>query len=162
MRAVAACRLIITADDLGVGPHVDRAVFAAADAGVVRCASVLVNGASVQEAALGVQLRPDLSVGLHLAFVQARAVSPAGTLGRLTQSEDLPADVFQMMLRRPGVDDLLREAEAQLLRFQALFGAKPGFVNTHQHAQVWPPALAAMVTLCQRHGIRRVRLSAER
>ena len=162
MRAVAACRLIITADDLGAGPRVDRAVFAAADAGVVRSVSVLVSGTSIEDAASGVRLRPQLSVGLHLAFVQARAVSPAGTLGRLTQSEELPADVFQMILRRPQSVDLLREAEAQLARFREIFGVNPGFVNTHQHAQLWPPALSAIVSLCERHGISRVRLPAER
>ena len=143
---------------------------AAVDAGIreayghdaITSTSLLACGPTAREAGAWAGSQPGLSVGLHLGFVQGRALSAPGRIPSLLDREGaLPASVLHLALRRPSARDLLREAEAQLGVFLLAVGRAPDFVNTHQHAQLLPGVLRAVLTLCARHGVRRIRLPAE-
>ena len=64
------------ADDLGIDPSVDRAIFRAFELGALGGASVLVTGPSFAQAAQEAHAL-GLPVWLHLALVDADPVSPA-------------------------------------------------------------------------------------
>jgi len=149
-------RLIVTADDLGVGPDMDDGILAAADAGAITSASVLVGGPTADR--LG--RATELCLGLHLAFVQGRPVSeqPLPTLA--PGGQFLPS---ALVLARSRIDpnELHVEAEAQVRRFVDLVGRLPAFVNTHQHTQLLPSVRRVLLRVCERWAIARVRLPAE-
>ena len=140
----------------------NHGIMQAYDRGIVTSASVLVGGdhaeAGVQEAAE----RPDLSLGLHLAFIQANPIcSPVAIPSLIGASGELRPSAMHLVARPPAVSDLWREASAQLRRFRELVGRPPDFVNTHQHTQVVPQVMMIMRRLCARHGVPRARLAAE-
>lgn len=152
----------MTADDLGASVHVNRGVLAAHERGIVTGASVLVTGPAVAKGVAAARAIDGLTLGLHLAFVQGRPISPAATLPSLVRADGtfLPSAV-RLMARRPRLDELEREATAQMETYLALCGGVPSFVNTHQHTQLIPAVLRAMIRVCNRYGVSRVRLPAE-
>jgi len=155
-------RLIVTADDLGWSPPVSAGIRAAWERGVITSVSVLMTGDDVEEAAEWIQTQADISVGLHLAYVQGRPCSAPTDVPSLVDSEGrFPASVLRLLTQNPDPADLARESEAQMQRFLSLVKRPPAFVNTHQHAQLLPRVLDVMVALCARHQIERIRLPAE-
>ncbi len=154
-------RLIITADDLGMSEAVDAGVLASFDRGLVTSASLIACGPTAASAVEQTAARPDLSLGLHLCFVQGTPVSDPQTIRSLVDGDELLPSVVHLAFRGPTRTDLAVEAQAQLLRFVTLTGQTPAFVNTHQHAQLLPAVLQTIIELCNEHGIPRVRLPAE-
>ena len=66
------------ADDLGLHPSVDRAIFRAFEAGAIQGASVLVTGETFDDAAQEAR-RVGLPLSLHLAIVDTAPLSdPSG------------------------------------------------------------------------------------
>ena len=71
-RAQGECALkalIVTADDFGIAPEVNAAVELAHTRGILTAASLMVNGAAVDDAVERARRLPSLRVGLHLVLV---------------------------------------------------------------------------------------------
>jgi predicted glycoside hydrolase/deacetylase ChbG (UPF0249 family) len=66
--------LIINADDLGISHSRNAAIEEAYISGVLRSASLLVNGEYFEEAVDIIKRRSDLSVGVHLNIVEGKAL----------------------------------------------------------------------------------------
>jgi chitin disaccharide deacetylase len=64
-------RLYVTADDFGYSSAVNRAVIKAYREGVLRFASLMVDGDAAQEAVALAKEHPGLGVGLHLDLCRA-------------------------------------------------------------------------------------------
>lgn len=104
--------LIVNADDLGLSAEIDRGILEAHDGGIVTSASVLVDGPDVEAAIQEARKRPNLGLGVHVAF---------DSRGKwLVDMQDL--------------DTVRRELDRQVEAFTRLTGAPPDHIDSHHHA----------------------------
>lgn len=142
-------RLLVTADDFGIGPAVTRGILELADLGVVTSSVVLVNSpfaeAGVREwRASGRRLE----LGWHPCLTLDFPVSPPGRVPSLVDDSGtfLPLGRFLRRLALGGVNRTEIEAEfrAQLRRFTELVGEVPANVNAHHHIHIFEPVGSAL------------------
>jgi chitin disaccharide deacetylase len=102
---------IVNADDLGMSAEIDQGIFEAHDRGIVTSASLMVDGPHAAEAIRLARQRPELSLGIHVAFDDR---------GRsFVNTQDLRA--------------VHRELTRQLDAFVRLTGAPPTHIDSHHH-----------------------------
>ncbi len=143
-------RVVINADDLGMSPAVNDAVFAALDAGWCTSASLLATGPAAEDALRRARLGGH-AVGVHLDLTGFRPLTgrPARLLG---------AD-FRRDARAIGpdhADDVLAEWTAQVERVRDA-GVTVDHLDSHQHVHHLPALRGTLRRLCDRVGITRVR-----
>src|SRR6059036_2203155 len=103
--------LIVTADDFGISPGINRGVIEAHREGILTSASLLVYRPAAEQAATLGRACPALSIGLHLEL------DPCGPVGVPT------------------------ELERQLARFVQLVGTAPTHVDSHHDVHRDPRVL---------------------
>ena len=102
---------IVNADDLGMSAAIDRGIFEAHDGGIVTSTSLLVDGPNAEAALQETRRRPDLGLGIHVAF---------GMRGKqLADAQDL--------------DGVKRELDRQLTAFVRLTGGPPDHIDSQDH-----------------------------
>lgn len=155
-------RLIINADDLGLTEGVNRAIFEAHECGVVTSATLMANGAAVDEAVARWQSSKysKLSVGCHLGLVDGFPISPAEGIATLVEGPEFRRSIGKLgMAARRGklsADEIRREAMAQ---FQALRakGVRLSHFDAHKHSHLFPEILEPALLAAAESGIRAVR-----
>jgi predicted glycoside hydrolase/deacetylase ChbG (UPF0249 family) len=134
-------RLIITADDFGASPEVNRAVESHHREGVLTRAGLMVEGKAVEGALDIARRNPALRIGLHLVLAENR---PAWNGIRWVLSPGA---------RRQMEADLAR----QFRRFIQL-GLRPTWWDGHFHLHLHPLAMAAAISVARGVGFSQVRL----
>ena len=158
---MAGRRIVFVADDLGCSAGANAGIARAAAAGLVREASVLVNGEAV---AAGIQLARGcgLGLGLHLCLTQGRAL--LGPIDGLTDPRGNFLGLGRALLacarRRVDLDGAAREVQAQL-QVLAEHGIEPTHLDGHHHVHCLPGVRDVVGAVAARAGIRWVRLPAE-
>jgi predicted glycoside hydrolase/deacetylase ChbG (UPF0249 family) len=153
------------ADDLGLHPAVDRAVFRAFEAGAIAGASILVTGDSFKEAARQARAL-GLPTSLHLAIVDTAPLSPPSEIPSLVNPDGRFPPFFGAVVRRAllaerrgglglgwlGLDGLRRadlrlEIGRQLQAFAeaGLIGPHGMQVDSHQHLHLLPAVFDALL-----------------
>jgi len=165
---VSARRLIVSGDDFGAAPEVNRAIVRAHREGILTSTSLMVTGAAAAEAVALARANPGLAVGLHLVLVQGtpaasredipHLVTAAGRFG----DEPVSAGIGYawQCVRGEGRVELRREVEAQLTAFAAT-GLPLAHVDGHLNMHLHPMVLAILIELAPRFGIGALRLSRE-
>lgn len=161
-------RLLVTADDFGIGPATTRGILELAERGVVTSSVVLVNSPFAEDGvrewrASGLKLE----LGWHPCLTLDSPVLPPGRVPSLVDDTGkfLPLGRFLRRLALGGVNRTEIEAEfrAQLRRFTELVGEPPANVNAHHHVHIFEPVGSALRTvladLTPRPFVRRVRES---
>jgi hopanoid biosynthesis associated protein HpnK len=161
----AARRLIVAADDFGMSAGVNAGILRAHRNGILGDTSLMVNGAAFAEAVALARATPTLSVGLHLVLVQGRAALPPHEIPLLAGRDGLfgnaPIAAGFRYFFIPGVRaQLRREIAAQLDKFLAT-GLPLSHVDGHLTIHMQPAVLDILIGLCDRYGIRAVRLPRE-
>lgn len=145
-------RLIVTADDFGVGPATSAGILHLAASGVVTSAVLLANSPF---AADGVAQwnragRP-MELGWHPCLtMDAPVLQPervptlVDTAGRF---HPLGAFLKRLLRGRVDRDEVEAELAAQLHRFTELVGRPPPAVNAHHHVHVFRPMGDALLKL---------------
>ncbi|MBI5836269.1 MAG: ChbG/HpnK family deacetylase [Candidatus Eisenbacteria bacterium] len=158
-------RLLWTADDLGYSGPVNEGIALAHRQGLVRNASLLAGGPAFAGAVRLARQMPGLSLGVHLAAVEMRAVAPAARLPGLAGPDgSLPRDFLRFFARyatgsiRPSIVAI--EWEAQIARVRDA-GLEPLYLDSHQHLHLAPGLFEVTVRLAKRFGIRAVRAPAD-
>jgi predicted glycoside hydrolase/deacetylase ChbG (UPF0249 family) len=105
-------QVIVNADDLGKSGEIDRGIFEAHDRGIVTSASLLVDGPDAAAAVGLAKQRPDLSLGLHVAF----------------------DDRGRWFINVQDSRVVRRELDRQLEAFVRLTGEPPSHLDSHHHA----------------------------
>lgn len=151
-----ARQLIITADDYGMCPPVNRAIEECLAAGALRATCVMANMPDYTDAA---QLRrsfPQASVGIHWTLTLGKpAADPAQAPDLLAPDGQFwPAPELRRrwLARQIAPDQIEIELRAQYDRFVAVAG-QPDFWNTHQNVHVLPGLFALAVAVARRLGI---------
>jgi predicted glycoside hydrolase/deacetylase ChbG (UPF0249 family) len=159
-------RLVVTADDFGIGPMTTRGILRLASRGRVTCAVLLVNA---PDAARSVNAwraagRP-MELGWHPCFTLDRPISDPGEVPTLVDREGrfltLGALASRLAMGRVRRGEVLRECQAQYDRFVELVGDRPVVVNAHHHLQTFPLVGGALLEVLAkdtaRPYVRRVR-----
>lgn len=159
-------QLIITSDDFGLSPGVNRAVEQAWRDGLLTCASIMPGAAAFDEAVEIARRNPGLQVGLHLTLVQGRGVSPPDSIPGLVDSDgnftDNPvAAGMRYFFDRGLFCQLKREIEAQIVRVLDA-GIPLTHIDGHLNIHLHPTIYSILAGLMPRYGISSFRLSRER
>lgn len=145
--------LLACADDFGLRPGVDRAIAALVAKGRLGAFSCLTNLPRWAEAGRGVASeRGDALVGLHLNLTEGPPASAelarhGAALPPLTR---LIADAH---LGRMPIGAVEAELDAQWRAFEAATGARPDFIDGHQHVHHLPGVRERVIDRAVRAGI---------
>jgi hopanoid biosynthesis associated protein HpnK len=159
-------RVVFNADDFGLSPRVNRAVIEAHRDGLLTAASLMVAEPFAEDAVALAREHPGLELGLHVVLCQGRSALPHAEVSGLTRPDGTfpDAPVFAGMKLFFGVwlrDQIRREVRAQLARFEALVGRKPGHIDGHLNIHVHPTVLPILIELAREAGIPTIRLPRE-
>lgn len=123
--------VIVNADDLGLSDEIDRGIFEAHDRGIVTSTSLLVDGPHAADAVRLAKQRPDLGLGIHVAFDDR---------GR-----------WLINVQDPRV--VQREVTRQLEAFVRMTGAPPTHIDSHHHAHRFFNVARHFIEAGQRLGV---------
>jgi predicted glycoside hydrolase/deacetylase ChbG (UPF0249 family) len=158
--------LIVTADDVGLHPGMTQGALEAHERGIVTACSVVAGGRDFPRAVELLQDRPSLAVGVHLALVGGRPLSPPAEVRSLVTRDGVFLPGFGAFLRRYYAGRIrLDEVERELRRqIEALLGAGLAVrhANGHQHLHVLPRVNEAVLRLAEEYGIGFVRTPIDR
>ena len=129
--------IVIRADDAASCSEANRAIAACADAGSVRCVSVMATGPALAEAASLLAHRNDIEIGLHVTLtsewekVKWGPILPPDGVPSLVDANGaflpMPDDLRE---RGFSVDEALQEVAAQLTRLRDV-GFRPTYLDEH-------------------------------
>jgi chitin disaccharide deacetylase len=159
-------RLVVTGDDFGLTPGVNRGIVYAHTHGVLTHASLMATTAFTADAidlALGT---PSLSVGLHLVLVDGRSCLPSGSIASLVDAggrfrPTAGEFVRDWSLCRIDPDEVEHELRAQIEHVLAA-GLHPTHLDSHKHLHMWPPIFQTVVRLACHYEVPAIRIPVER
>jgi predicted glycoside hydrolase/deacetylase ChbG (UPF0249 family) len=159
-------KLVVVADDFGIGPETDRAILELASEGLVPSTVLMVNSPHAEAAIRSWNRagRP-LELGWHPVLTCDSPVLPAERVPSLVEENGrfhpLGRFMRRSLLGKLNCGEVLAELAAQYDRFLDLAGAPPALVNSHQHTSLFRPVSAALHELLkskrERPFVRRVR-----
>ncbi len=137
-------RLIVTADDFGVGPATSRGILELAEIGVVTSTVLLVNSPHAEDGVKQWERSGRrLELGWHPCLTMDSPVLPAEQVPTLVNEGGRfhPLGTFLKLLLRGRVNRSELEAEltAQYRRFVELVGTPPTSMNGHHHIHIFRP-----------------------
>lgn len=137
-------RLIVTADDFGVGPATSRGILDLAELGVVTSTVLLVNSPFAEDAIHQWERSGKrLELGWHPCLTMDAPVLPAERVPTLVDESGRfhPLGTFLKRLLRGQVNRAEIDAEltAQYRRFVELVGTPPTSMNGHHHIHIFKP-----------------------
>jgi len=147
-------KVIVNADDLGYSPHRDRGIFQAFQEGIVTSASLIVNGASCQQAAKQA-IDMGLELGLHLNLTEGK---PLSTVPSLVNTAGMMQYKTSFLKHPVHKEDIQHETVAQLERFKELTSSYPHHVDRHQHVHIAPKIPEIIAPILQHYGVRSIRI----
>jgi predicted glycoside hydrolase/deacetylase ChbG (UPF0249 family) len=152
--------LIVNADDLGMSPGINRAIFLGHERGIVTSASLLATGAAFEGAIEGLAGCPGLGVGVHLCLHEERPVSPPERIPSLVGPDGrmlgLGVVLRKVLTGRLVSSEVEAELSAQVVRAKGA-GVAVDHFDSHCHLHAFPAIARVVRRVAERHGIRRVR-----
>lgn len=149
-------QLIITADDYGMCPAVNRAIEECLAAGALRATCVMANMPDYAEAALLRRMFPQTSIGIHWTLTLGEPAAQPEQVPDLLAPDGRfwPAPELRRrwLARQIAPAQIETELQAQYSRFVAVAG-QPDFWNTHQNVHVLPGLFGLVVGVARRLGI---------
>ncbi len=154
--------IIVNADDLGMTPGTNKAIFNGYDHGMITHTSIMANSDYFSEAIEGLQSRKDLGVGIHLnltygkalhcnsVYNDAQGIFNLGYLKLLTLS----------MYNKEFLKAIEVEFEQQILRVQDT-EITLTHLDSHRHVHLIPGIYPIVAKLATKYKIPRVRLVKE-
>jgi predicted glycoside hydrolase/deacetylase ChbG (UPF0249 family) len=130
----------VNADDFGRSAGINRGVFATYERGIVTSASLMVRWPAARDAVAFARGVPELGLGLHVDL--AEWVYTAGEWRAVYEVVDL--------CDRSAVRD---EVWRQIERFDALYGAYPSHLDSHQHVHRSEPVREMMLEIALELGV---------
>jgi chitin disaccharide deacetylase len=132
--------LVVNADDFGRSHGINRGVFAAYEHGIVTSASLMVRWPAARDAVAYARGAPDLGLGLHLDLAEwvyaADEWRPVYEVVDLCDAVAVRAEVWR-----------------QVERFDALYGAYPSHLDSHQHVHRSEPVRSTVLEVAAELGV---------
>lgn len=158
-------RLIINADDLGISPEVNDAIFQGVQHGSITAASLMVNMPFAQRAAETIREKhPELSLGLHFTFTSGASISPHREIPLLVDGEGNFRNGFPGLwkllcsekTRLEVLKQIRGECSAQfrvMREYAERFSLRFDHVDSHQHVHVLPGLFEILDGFSREHGL---------
>lgn len=138
-----AKRIILCADDFGMGSAIDNGIIRLAEQGRLGAASCLAQGPTFAQHATAL-MQTGIQTGLHLNFTE-----PLGQRGLYLPLASL---IRRAYLRRLDTGAVREQIARQLDAFENVLGRAPVFVDGHQHIHQLPQIRQALIdALAQRY-----------
>ena len=143
--SVGLRRLLVIADDFGIGPKTSEGIIHCASIGNSISGTVLLVNTPFAEHALSLLKisKCNLLVGWHPNLTLDKPILPTAKVSTLVDKEGkffpLKTFISKWLLGVLDGNQIYDELEAQLLHFKQLTGTFPLVVNTHQHIAVFNP-----------------------
>lgn len=152
--------LIVSADDYGLTPEVNRGIEHAHREGVVTSTSILVNQPAADEAATLRDRCPGLGVGVHVTLTLGPPSAEPRQVRALLDGDGLLLPLAALLGRvRSGKvppQQIVDEAVAQVVRLREL-GVEPDHWDAHQHVQEYRQLTGPIAEAMRLAGVRRTR-----
>lgn len=154
-----ARRLIVVADDYGIGPATSAGILRLCRLGVVTGTVLLVNSPYAADAvkkwhATGV----DADLGWHPCLTIDSPIAPPDRVRSLMMRDGRFPTLSRLMtwlvMGRCRPSEVVHELRAQLQLFREMTGHWPAVVNSHHHIQIFPIVGAALRWVLREAGIR--------
>lgn len=143
-------RVIITADDYGMGVEANKGILYCADKEIINSVSVCVNYEKVVKSNFDPLLKRDITTGLHLNFSDGISLS---NLDELKFRKRLKSPI-QLLSEEIGEEVFLEEILYQVDRFGDIFGRPPEYLDGHQYlSYLIPGAFSSMCKVANRYGV---------
>ena len=154
--------LIVNADDLGMTPGTNKAIFEGYDHGMITHASIMSNGDYFTEAIEGIHGRKDLGIGIHLNLTYGKALhfnsvyNDTEGIFNLSYIKLLTLSMYNKeFLKATEI-----EFEHQILRV-IHSGISITHLDSHRHIHLIPGIYPIVARLAKKYEILRVRLVKE-
>ncbi len=137
--------LVVTADDFGLSPGVNRGILRGHLTGVVTAASLMTNLPFAEHAARLSRHTPSLDVGIHLNLTAGFALTGPSLLtrpdGRFRPIHEIAArTAVSERARRQAIDELRAQIERAMM-----LGVRPTHLDGHHHIHVLPQLLGVVL-----------------
>lgn len=141
-------RYVFIADDLGMSPEINGAVFRTHREGILHGASLMVDQRHTAEAVELARRRPELPIGLHLNFSDKRWTGDGAPWRSFPWKASIGAAHGAARDRRFEAE-FVRETRQQMEAFAAA-GLPLAFLNSHHHLHVERVVFRTMLSELQR------------
>jgi hopanoid biosynthesis associated protein HpnK len=156
--------LVFSADDLGRSRSVNEAVAEAFDLGLLTATSVMAGGEALAGAVEAAKAREGLSLGIHVALCDGKAVLPHEEIPDITAPDGtFPADpsaVWIGLVNRKIREQAEREIGAQFDRL-AEVGLAPAYLDAHHHLHMQPQLFGLVCRIAAERGVSWIRIPSE-
>lgn len=154
--------IIVNADDLGMTPGTNKAIFKGYDDGMITHTSIMANGDFFSEAVEGLKERKELGVGIHLNLTYGKSLhfSPLYNDGQGIFNLGYLKILVLSMYRKAFLEEVKVEFEEQILRVKKT-GLTLTHLDSHRHIHLIPGIYSIVLGLAVKYSIPRVRLVNE-
>jgi predicted glycoside hydrolase/deacetylase ChbG (UPF0249 family) len=163
--SVTSTKVIVNADDFGLGPGIDEGIIQLAERRRISSTSIIACGEHFEAGIRGLlQRAPDLGTGVHLCLDEETPVLPADHVPTLVDSSGkfLPRkEIFRRLyLRTVCIGEVERELNAQVAKVRDS-GIQITHIDGHGHIHVLPWIADILQSIARYFGIRRARMPLE-
>ena len=154
--------IIVNADDLGMSPGTNKAIFEGFDHGIVTHSSIMSNCDYFSEAVDGLKTRKNLNIGIHLNLTYGKALN----YNRLYNDDNgvfnlgYMAIFVKSIFQKDFIKEVKKEFELQILRVLNC-GITITHIDSHRHIHLIPKIYNIVVDLSLKYNIKRIRLINE-
>ena len=158
--------IIFNADDFGISPGVNKAIFKAHTEGVLNSTSIMITLKYVPEAIELAKQMPNLNIGLHGNLTNENSVLPHNDIPLLTTPNGKFKHGFVNLAILSVIHpkELKRQAKAEIkaqIEKALALGIKLTHLDSHRHIHMIPSVFKAFMELCQEYNIPRLRFVNE-
>ncbi len=155
-------KLIINADDLGMTPGTNKAIFKGFDNGMITHSSIMANGDYFFEAIEELQSRKTLGVGIHLNLTYGKALNLSTLYNDDYGIFDLGylSILLKSIYHKKFLEAVEKEFEQQILQVIKA-GVVLTHIDSHRHIHLIPGIYRIVAKLAIKYNIERVRLINE-
>lgn len=156
--------LIVNADDLGMTPGANQAIFDGFDNGAITHTSIMANADYFDEAMRGIALRPKLGLGMHLNLTYGKACISNPLYTDAHGYFNLSYTTLLTKRSKLFLDAIEKEWEAQIERVHHFSDKHVNLthIDSHRHIHLIPHLYPIGIKLAQQYHIKRVRLIHEK
>ena len=159
-------KIIFNADDFGISPGVNKAIFKAHTEGVLNSTSIMITLKHVPESIELAKQMPNLNIGLHGNLTNENSVLPHSKIPLLTTPDGKFKHGFVNLaiLSIIHPKELKRQAKAEIkaqIEKALALGIKLTHIDSHRHIHMIPTIFKAFMELCQEYNIPRLRFVNE-
>jgi len=152
--------LIVNADDFGMSPEVNEAIFALISRQIVTSATIMVNAPAFEPAVAKINRHPQCSFGIHLNVTEFRPLTTHPAFkGFLDEKGSFRRENLYLPLGAPLVHAIFCEWCAQI-ETALSHGVKISHIDSHDHIHTRRPQLFPCLKLIQKkYKISKVRIA---